>query len=122
MVGLSILLVGLSDRYGGAVQSPFQKEQPYSPPGKTIYAQIANFLQEICITSLLKHIYTTLMGLPDILRQHNFSTEVSPNGNIIILKKMVKPKWGWSDDMEKVFSSSSILALLNAFLAILSEI
>ena len=34
-------------------------------------------MQEICIKFFLKHIHSTPLGIPDILKQHYFSTRVS---------------------------------------------
>ena len=80
-------VVGLLNGYGGAVKSllwgcstvvftTMQKDQPHRQ-GTKLYAQIANCLLEICITCFLKHIYSTLIGISDILKQHYFSTGVS---------------------------------------------
>ena len=50
--------------------------QPHSP-GTKFDAQIVICLQEISITRALKHIFSTLMCIPDILKQHYILTGVS---------------------------------------------
>ena len=51
-----------------------QKEEPHSPR-TTFCTQSANILQEICIKCFLKHNYSNLMGIQDILMQHIFQQE-----------------------------------------------
>ena len=63
-------------RWGCLISMVGQKEQPHTP-GTKFYAQIANCLQDICITCSLKHIFISLTGILDILKHHNCSNGVS---------------------------------------------
>ena len=69
-------VVGVFNDYEVHIFRIIEKEQPHRP-GTKVYMQNAPFLHEICMKCFSKHIYSTQIGIPHILKHNYWFTVVS---------------------------------------------